>query len=134
MPMSTVRPPLTRLTTSPLTGSLVVGGLLQRVPHLVAQRLFVADQVAAFRLLALDHHVDRIAGLELGLPGVVQHLLDGDQTLGLQPDVDHDVLIRQLDDGAGHHHLFGGQVLGGSVSAACSRSKFASAAAKSAAS
>ena len=37
---------------------LVVGSLLDRVPHAEALRLLVADEIAAFGLLALDHHVD----------------------------------------------------------------------------
>ena len=53
-------------------GRLVVGGLLDGVPHAQALRLLVADEVAAFRLLALDHHVDHVAGLELDCSGVVE--------------------------------------------------------------
>ena len=66
MPMSTVKPPLTRLSTMPLTGVFSLAACFQLVPDLVAQRLLVADQVAALGLFALDHNLNRIASLELG--------------------------------------------------------------------
>ena len=63
---------MTRLTTVPVTGVFVVGGLLDRVPHAEALRALVAHEVAAFGLLALDDHVDHVAGLELDRAGVVE--------------------------------------------------------------
>ena len=44
---------------------------------------------------------------------MIQHLLERNQPLGLQSDVDHHMLVRDLDHGAGDDDLFGGQVLGG---------------------
>ena len=44
---------------------------------------------------------------------MVQHLLQRNQALGLQADVDDDMLVRDLDDGAGNDHLFRGQILRG---------------------
>ncbi len=64
-------------------------------------RLVVAEQEAAFGFFALHHHFDRVARLELGLAVVIQHLLQRNETFGLEADVDHHVLVRQLDDGAG---------------------------------
>ena len=80
---------------------LVVGGLLDHVPHAQALGLLVADQVAAFRLLALDHHVDHVAGLELDRAGVIDHLLQRHQALGLQAHIHHQVLVGLLDHRAG---------------------------------
>ena len=51
--------------------------------------------------------------LNFGIALEVHHLLERDQPLGLQPDVDHHMLVGDLDHGAGDHDLFGGQVLGG---------------------
>ena len=96
-----------------LDGGLGVGGLFELVPHLVTQRLLVADEVAALRLLALDHHFDGVADLELGGAVVVEHLLQRNESLGLEADIDHHVLVGDLDDGAGDDDLFGGQRLGG---------------------
>ena len=44
---------------------------------------------------------------------MVEHLLERNETLGLEADVDDDVLVGDLDDGAGDDGLFGGQRLGG---------------------
>ena len=44
---------------------------------------------------------------------MVEDLLEGNEALGLETDVDDDVLVGDLDDGAGDDDLFGGQVLGG---------------------
>ena len=44
---------------------------------------------------------------------MIQHLLERNQSLGLQSDVDHHMLVGDLDHGAGDHNLFGGQVLRG---------------------
>ena len=95
-----------------LDGNLGVGGLFQLVPDLVAQGLFVADQVAAFGLFALNDHLNRVAGLELGDAVDVQHLLQRDEALGLEADIDDNMLVGDLDDGAGNDDLFCGQVLG----------------------
>ncbi len=42
----------------PLTGVLSLAACFELVPDLVAQSLLVADQVAAFGLLALDHNLN----------------------------------------------------------------------------
>ena len=96
-----------------LDRSLGVGSLFELVPHLVTQRLLVADEIAAFLLLALDDDLDDVADVELGRAGVVDDLIQRNETLGLEADVDDDVLVRDLDDGAGDDSLFGGQRLGG---------------------
>ncbi len=80
---------------------LFVVRLLHRVPHAQPLGFFVAKQVAAFRLLALDHDVDTVARLQLRLAGVVDNLFDGNETFGLHADVDNHMLVRQLDDRAG---------------------------------
>ena len=84
-----------------LDGRLVVGGLLNAVPCAQALGPLVVDQVAAFGLLALDHHFDVVAGLELHLAGVVGHLLQGQKPLGLEADIDHQKLFSLF------HHLAG---------------------------
>ena len=68
MPMSTVRPPLTRETTIPLTGVFVVGGFFELVPDLVAQGFVVGDDVAlaAILLFALYDDFNGVTGGELG--------------------------------------------------------------------
>src|SRR5271170_5233927 len=42
----------------------------------------------------------------------VQDLFQGDETFRLEPDVDNNMLVGDLDDGAGNDDLFCGQVLG----------------------
>ena len=80
---------------------LVVGVLLDGVPHAEALGLLVADEIAAFGLFALDDHVDDFAGLELDCAGVIEDLLDGHEALGLETYVDNEVLFSLLEDGAG---------------------------------
>ena len=79
----------------------VVGSFFDCVPDAQALGPLVADQVAAFGLLALDDHVDDVAGLELDGSGVVLNLLERHQPLGLQSNIDDQVLFSLLDDGAG---------------------------------
>jgi hypothetical protein len=76
--------------------------LLHRVPHAQPLCLFIAQQVAALRLLALDHHIDRVTRVQLRLPGVIDNLLDGDQPLGLHAHIHDHMLVGELDDRAGH--------------------------------
>src|ERR1700722_1867861 len=71
-------------------------GLLDGIPDPMALRLLIAQQVAALGLLALHHHVDHIAGMQLGLTGVIGHLLQGNEALALEPDIHHHMLVRQL--------------------------------------
>ena len=96
-----------------LDRSLGVGSLFELVPDLVAEGLVVADEVAAFGLFALNDHLDGVAGLELGDAVDVEDLLEGNEPFGLEADVDDDVLVGDLDDGAGDDDLFGGEVLRG---------------------
>ena len=63
----------------------------------MALRLVIAQQVAALGLFALDHDLDHVAGMQLGLAGVVGDLLQRNQAFGLQSQIDHHMLIRQLD-------------------------------------
>ena len=70
------------------------------------------DGVAsAVLFLALDDNFDRVAGSELRGPVRVHHLVERQQTFTLQADVDHRVLVRDLDDGAGDDDFFLGEVL-----------------------
>src|SRR6185437_15621637 len=39
-------------------------GLLDGIPHAVTLRLVIAQQIAAFDLLAFDHDLDQVAGME----------------------------------------------------------------------
>src|SRR5258708_2089285 len=64
--------------------SLVGGSLLDNIPHAQALGLLVADEVSTFGLLALDDHVDDVAGVKLNRAGVLQNLLDRHHSLGLQ--------------------------------------------------
>ncbi len=88
MPMSTVRPPLTRPRTVPVTRVFSLAAFSIDVPYAVPLGFVVAQQEAAFGLFALDDHFNRVAGLQLGLTGVVQHLLERNQAFGLQTDID----------------------------------------------
>ncbi len=81
--------------------SLFVGRTFDCVPNPMPLRLVIAQQEAAFGLFSLYHHFDRVARFQFGLAVVIQHLLEGNQPLGLEPDVHHHMLIRQLDDGTG---------------------------------
>src|SRR5581483_7463302 len=87
---------------SALYGCLLVGSLLNRVPYAQALRPLVAHEIATLRLLALDHHVDHIAGVELDGTGMVHHLVKGHQPLRLKAHVDHQMLFRLLDHRAGN--------------------------------
>ena len=75
--------------------------LLDGVPHAEALGLLVADEIAALGLLALDHHVDDVAGLELDCAGVIEDLFEGHKALGLEAYVDNQMLFSLLEDGAG---------------------------------
>src|SRR6185437_15215524 len=92
--------------------SLGVGSLFELVPHLVAQCLLVADEVTALLLFALDHDLNRVADVELGRAGVIDDLFEGNETLGLETDINDNVLVGDFDDGSSHERLFGGQGLG----------------------
>src|SRR5277367_1416122 len=76
---------------------LLIGSLLDRVPYSVPLRLLIAQQVAAFGLFALDDDFNRVARVQLGLTGVVNHLLEGNQAFRLHTDIDDDMLIGQLN-------------------------------------
>ena len=62
----------------------------------MALRLLIAQQVAALGLFALHHHLDHVAGMQLGLPGVIGHLLQRNEALALQTHIHHHMLVRQL--------------------------------------
>jgi len=79
----------------------------------VTQSLLVADEIAALLLLALNDHFDDVADIELRRAGVVEHLIQGNKTFGLEADVDHRMLVGDLDDGTGDDSLFGRHRLGG---------------------
>ena len=94
-------------------GSLFAGGLLDHVPHAQTLRALVVHQVAALGLLALDDHVNQVAGLELDRSGVVGHLLQRHQALGLEAHIHDQILIGLLLHLAGDDfvsvHLDGGR-------------------------
>ena len=69
----------------------------------MAQCLVVAQKIGAARFLALDHHFNRLARLQLRLPGVIQNLLQRNQAFGFQAYIDHHMLVGQLDDRARDH-------------------------------
>ncbi len=94
-----------------LDGGLGVGSLFELVPNLVTQGLLVRDEIAAFLLFTLNDHFDDVADVELGRAGVIENLIQRNETFGLEADVDHRVLIGDLDDGAGDDSLFGSQRL-----------------------
>ncbi len=77
--------------------------LLDRVPDTEPLGLFVPQQVAAFGLLALNHDIDAVAGLQLRLAGVIEDLIEGNQPFGLHAYIHDDVLVGQLDDRARHN-------------------------------
>jgi hypothetical protein len=79
----------------------------------VTQRLLVRDEIAAFLLLALYDDFDNVANSNLDGAGVVEHRVERNQAFGLQADVDDDMLVGDLDDGASDDGLIGGQCLGG---------------------
>ena len=79
----------------------------------MTEGLLVADEVAAFFFFALDDDFNDVADGKLGGAGVVEDLVERNETLGLEADVDDGVLVGDLDDGAGDDGLFGGQGLGG---------------------
>ncbi len=82
-------------------GRLLCRCLFDRIPYAQALGLLVADQVATFGLLALDDHVDHIAGVEAHGTRVILHLLEGHYALRLQAHVDNQILFRLLDHRAG---------------------------------
>ena len=74
--------------------------------------------IAFFRLSLLAHHVDRVAGLELGLALVIHDFGDRHHAFGLRADIHDHVGRGQLDHGAMDHVVFarrfrgfGGEVL-----------------------
>ena len=78
-------------------GHLLGVGLLDGIPNAVALRLLIAQQVAALDLLALHYDLDEVAGMELGLAGVVHHLLERDEAFAFEAHIYHHMLVRQLD-------------------------------------
>ncbi len=96
-----------------LDGSLGVGRLFELVPNLVTQSLLVADEIAALLFLALNDHFDDVADVELRRTGVVEHLIQRNETFGLETDIDHRMLVGDLDDGTRDDGLFGRHRLGG---------------------
>jgi hypothetical protein len=95
-----------------LDGGLGVGSLFELVPHLMTQGLLVRDEIAAFLLFTLNDDFDDVADSKLGRAVVVENLIQRDETFGLETDVDHRVLIGDLDDGTGDDSLFSGHSLG----------------------
>src|SRR5271157_2301140 len=84
---------------------LVSSGLLDLVPDAQALRPLVISQIAALRLLALDHYIDRIAGLELDGSGVVHNLFERHKPLGLQTHINNQMFVRLLEYRAGDNFV-----------------------------
>ena len=111
-----------------LDGLLFVVGFLDFFPGVNALRLLVREVDVAFLGLALvAHHVDFVAGLELGLALVIEHFRQRQHAFRLGADVDYHVRGGQLqhrafDDAVFADGLFGfggeglqhgGEVFGG---------------------
>ena len=111
-------------------GLLFGVSLLDFFPRVDALRLLVREVDVAFLGRALvAHHVDLVAGLELGLALVIEHFRQRQHAFRLGTDVDDHVRAGQLqhrafDDAVFTHGLFGfggeglqhgGEVFGGGV-------------------
>ena len=59
----------------------------------------------------LPHDVDLIAGLELGVALVIEHLGDRQHAFGFGANIDHDVSRRKLQHGAFEHVIFADRFL-----------------------
>src|ERR1017187_9604481 len=70
-------------------------GFFKIIPAADAASFFVRKQNVTFWLhaLAIDHHVDQIAGLDLDTAVGLSELFDGNEALGLVSEVDDDVSI-----------------------------------------
>ncbi len=96
-----------------LDGGLGVGCLFELVPDLVTQSLLVGDGVAsAVLLFTLNNDFDGVTGGELRCAVGIHHLIERQQALTLQTNVDHRVLVGNLDDGPGDNNLFLSEILG----------------------
>ena len=85
----------------------VVERFLNLVPRAQTLRLLVRQiDVTLFRVTRLAHHRDFIAALQRYIALVVLELRYRNHAFGLVADVDHDVLRRDLQDGAGDDLIF----------------------------
>ncbi len=90
-----------------LDGGLGVGGLLKLVPDLVAKGFLVRDGVSAtVLLLMLYDDFNGITRRELRCAVGVHHLVERQQAFTLEADVDHRVLVGDLDNSPGDDDLF----------------------------
>ena len=90
-----------------LDRSLIVEGLLDLVPGAQALRLLVREvDVALFGVAGLAHHGDLVAALNGHVAFVVLEFRDRNHALGLVADVDHHILRRDFQHGAGDDLLF----------------------------
>ena len=106
-PRSTAKPPLTRPKIEPVDLGGVLERLLELVPALLAARLLARQQrLAAAGLETLDVDLDRIADLDLGRVARGRELLQRHAAFGLQPDVDHRLVVLDRDHVAGDHGAF----------------------------
>src|ERR1035441_2020133 len=98
---------LDALDDDALDGLLLVVSALDLVPRAQALRFQVREvHVALFVFTFLAHHVDLVAGLELGLALVIENLGDRRHAFRLGSDIDHHVGRGQL-----HHATFNNVVL-----------------------
>ena len=83
-------------------------GALDVVPDLHLLGLLLGeDHVAVAVLGLLDQDVDRVAGLDHDLPGLVAELLERDHALGLVADVDDHLGLGDPQHDAPHHLALG---------------------------
>src|SRR6266478_8697159 len=73
-------------------------GLLEIVPNADAKCLLVREEHVAFRALSMiDHDVDHVAGLHAHCASRILKLFDGNEALGLVPEVYDDFLGSDLE-------------------------------------
>ena len=90
-----------------LDRSLIVEGLLDLIPGVQALRLLVREvDVALFGVTGLAHNRDLVAALHGDVAFVVLEFRDRNHALGLVADVDHHILRRDFQHGAGDDLLF----------------------------
>src|SRR6185312_3591647 len=107
---------------SALDGSLFISCFFNGIPDAKPLRALVADQVAALGFLALDHDLNNVAGIELDGAGMIGDLIEWDEPLRLQADINHQVLVCLLNDGAGNQLVavrLNGSGLGGLLTLEC---------------
>ena len=92
---------------------LLVVSALNLVPRPQPLCLQVREvDVALFGFTLVPHHVDLVAGLELGLALVIENLRNRRHAFGFRPDIDDDVGRGQFDHGAFDYVIVADRFLG----------------------